>query len=161
MRSLGRVNQRAFLRKGKVNAPHAPSAEPEVAAEVAPPVVGTLEVQPATLNEPVDLELDTRVDEVEEVAACVFEGEGVGVDELLAYQEVDLRREIDQGPGPFWGTFWWGRLGRDGPGSFCGGGLASVEEGHHWMRRRLYLEVTGYTATMTEGWDEKLTENRR
>jgi len=50
-------------------------------------------MQLAALDQPVDLELHTRVDEVVEVSAGVFEGECIGVDELLGDEEVNLGRE--------------------------------------------------------------------
>ena len=50
-------------------------------------------MQLAALDEPVDLELHARVDEVVEVPAGVFEGECVGVDERLGDEEVNLGRE--------------------------------------------------------------------
>lgn len=54
------------------NIPHTAAAEAQVTPEVAPPVIGTLEMQPPALDEPVDLEFDAGVDEVIEVAVGVL-----------------------------------------------------------------------------------------
>jgi predicted nucleotidyltransferase len=60
-------------------------------------IIRALEVQTTALEEPVDLELDARVDQVVEVAVHVAEREGVWVDKLVADEEVDLWREIHEG----------------------------------------------------------------
>jgi hypothetical protein len=53
-------------------------------------------VQATALHEPVDLELDTRVDEVVKVTVHVFQGQGVRVDEVVANEEVELGWQIHQ-----------------------------------------------------------------
>ena len=55
---------------------------------------GAFEVEPATLDEPVNLELNTSVNHVVKVATCVLEGEGVGVDEIFGDEHVEFRREV-------------------------------------------------------------------
>lgn len=108
---------------------YTPPAEPQVGPEVAPRVARALEVQAPALHEPLHLQRYARSDEGVEVAVGMLQGEGVGVDEVLGDEEVDLCGEVHEcGAGP--------RSGRDGlfrPGGFCTrgfGGAAEAEEGH-------------------------------
>lgn len=50
-------------------------------------------MQTPALDEPIHLEPDASVDKRVEIATRMFERESVGVDELAADEEVDLRRQ--------------------------------------------------------------------
>jgi hypothetical protein len=81
--------------------------ETQVTAQIAAPVVGTLEVQAATLDEPLDLEADASVDEVVKVAVGVFERQGVRVDEVVGDEQVEFGGEGGEGGGAGVGFAVW------------------------------------------------------
>jgi len=71
---------------------HTPAAESQIAPQVATDVIGAFEMHHASRHQPLDLDLDPRVHNAVEVAACVFQGQEVGVHQVLVDEEVDLGR---------------------------------------------------------------------
>lgn len=134
IKSLGKLSVTFFIYMGfwvgraEKHSRDTPPAEPQVGAEVAPRVARALEVQAPALHEPLHLERHARPDEGVEVAVGVLEGEGVGVDEVLGDEEVDLRGEVhESGAGAGGG---WCRVRAGGFWARGFGGAAEAEEGH-------------------------------
>lgn len=69
----------------------APTAEPQVTAQVAFMGVGALEMEPATLKKPLNLEIDTCAHEAAKVRIGMLERKSVWICQMLRDGYVNLR----------------------------------------------------------------------
>ena len=84
---------KAASREGRgAYTPDTAPAELQVAPKIATAVIWALQMQGVAFHQPCHLQLDAGVDEVEELAGRMLQGEGIRVGELLTDGEVQLRR---------------------------------------------------------------------
>lgn len=79
-----------------------PPTKPQVTPQVTALVTRAFQMQQAPLHEPFHFQPHAGVDEAVKMPAGVFEGERIGVDEMLGDEEVDLGWErCERWAGPF------------------------------------------------------------